>query len=49
MSSAIMIAAIWIVSGLYLVGRTQSRGPLANAIFVVIWPIHFVLYLLGRE
>ena len=35
--------------GLLLVGRTDSRGWVADAIFVLTWPIHLYRHLRGEE
>jgi len=44
-----MVAVIWIVIGLGYIALTPSRGFVADALFVVLWPVHWVRRRLGYE
>lgn len=43
------VALVWVVGGLYLIMNSRSRGFWADALFMLIWPIHFVRHLMGLE
>lgn len=36
---SMVIAAAWIGAGVHMVTSSESRGPLADALFVFSWPL----------
>lgn len=43
------VAVAWIAVGFGLVASTESRGFLADALFLVTWPAHAYRHLRGQE
>lgn len=40
---------VWTGIGLIMVLRSQSRGMFADTLFLFTWPIHVIMYLLGKD
>jgi len=49
MSTALVIFIIWIGIGAGMTLTSQSRGWFSDALFVLTWPVHVVLYFLGKD
>ena len=49
MNAVYIIFIIWIGIGAIMVLKSQSRGWWADTLFVVTWPVHFIMYLLGKD
>lgn len=45
----LLIVGMWLLIGCLMVARSQSRGPFADTVFILTWPVHVVLHLLGRD
>lgn len=43
------IAGFWFAVGAGLVLSSRSRGPLADFVFLINWPVHALLTLFGKE
>jgi hypothetical protein len=43
------IFSAWLLGGIYLVLKSRSRGWWADALFVLLWPIHLLRHLAGKE
>lgn len=43
------LATLWLGIGVLLTVGTRSRGWHADAVFLVLWPVHVVAHLLGRD
>lgn len=39
----------WLAIGGFLLAHSPSRGRIADMTFVATWPIHLLLYLIGRD
>lgn len=49
MSAAFFIGFVWIAIGFGMTLTSGSRGWFADGLFILTWPVHVVMYLLGKE